>query len=187
MNFSTLLFRSSDFATYEQIFDPAYPDPITRPLAIDIVQMLWDRGEANGYAQHLTQNPYPGTPRHTVLLHEAFGDFQVANVATEVEARTIGARAYRPALAPGRSPDRQALWGIQTIPRFPYQGSALVLWDSGTPSAPAGDVAPHAGSDPHEDPRNSAAARAQKSAFLQRDGVVIDVCHHRACTIPHHG
>jgi hypothetical protein len=187
MNFSTLLFRSSDFATYEQIFDPAYTNPMTRPLAIGIVQMLWDRGEANGYAQHLTERPYPGTPRHTVLVHEAFGDFQVANVATEVEARTIGARAYRPALTPGRSPDRQPLWGIPTIAGFPYRGSALVVWDSGTPAAPTGDVAPHAGSDPHEDPRNSAEARNQKSAFLHRGGVVIDVCHHRACTAPHHG
>ena len=58
MNFSTLLPRSSDFATYEQIFDPAYPGPIERPLAIDVVQMRWDRGEANGYAQHLTDHPY---------------------------------------------------------------------------------------------------------------------------------
>ena len=187
MNFSTLLSRSSDFAAYEQIFDPAYPDPITRPLAIDVVQMLWDRGEANGYAQHLTDHPYPGTPRHTVLLHEAFGDFQVANVATEVEARTIGARVYRPALASGRSLDRQPFWGIPTIPRFPFSGSALVVWDSGTAAAPTGDIPPARGSDPHEDPRNSAAARAQKSAFLHRDGVVIDVCHRRACTARHHG
>ena len=187
MNFSTLLPRSSDFATYEQIFDPAYPDPIERPLAIDVVQMLWDRGEANGYAQHLTDHPYPGTPRHQVLIHEAFGDFQVANVATEVEARTIGARAYRPALAAGRSPDRQPLWGIPTIPRFPFQGSALVLWDSATPAAPVGDLPPQRGFDPHEDPRNSAAARNQKSAFLHTGGVVIDVCGHRPCTAPHHG
>jgi hypothetical protein len=187
MNFSTLLPRSSDFATYEQIFDPAYPDPIVRPLAIDVVQMLWDRGEANGYAQHLTDHPYPGTPRHQVLIHEAFGDFQVANVATEVEARTIGAHAYRPALASGRSPDRQPLWGIPTIPRFPFQGSALVVWDSGTPAAPVADLPPARGSDPHEDPRNSPAARNQKSAFLHTNGVVLDVCGHRPCTARHHG
>jgi hypothetical protein len=187
MNFGLLLARSSDFATYEQIFDPAYPDPIERPLALDVVQMLWDRGEANGYAQHLTDHPYPGTPRHQVLIHEAFGDFQVANVATEVEARTIGAHVYRPALAAGRSPDRQPLWGIPTIPGFPFRGSALVLWDSGTPAPPAVDLPPARGSDPHEDPRNSPAARSQKSAFLQQHGAVIDVCGQRPCTARHHG
>ena len=71
-----------------------------------MIQILWDRGEANGYAWHMTRNPYPNTPRHTVLLHEAFGDHQVANVATEVEARVIGARLRTPALDPGRSRDR---------------------------------------------------------------------------------
>ena len=49
-----------------------------------MIQMLWDRGEANGYAWHMTSDPYANTPLHTVLLHEAFGDHQVANVATEV-------------------------------------------------------------------------------------------------------
>ena len=71
----------------------------TRPTAsliLGIVQMLWDRGEANGYAQHLTGDPYPDTPNHQVLMHVAFGDHQVANVATEVEARTLGARVAPP-------------------------------------------------------------------------------------------
>ena len=57
--------------------------------------MLWDRSEPNGYAQHITQDPYPNTPAHKVLLHEAFGDHQVANVATEVETRTLGASVRR--------------------------------------------------------------------------------------------
>ena len=35
----------------------------------------------------------------------SYGDHQVANVTTEVEARTIGAKVRRPSLDPGRSPD----------------------------------------------------------------------------------
>jgi hypothetical protein len=49
-----------------------------------------------------TSDPLPGTPAHTVLMHEAFADHQVANITTEVEARTIGASIAWPALAPGR-------------------------------------------------------------------------------------
>jgi hypothetical protein len=147
--------------------------------------MIWDRGEADGYAQHLTTNPYPGTPRHTVLLDEAFGDQQVANVATEVEARTIGVRAHRPALTPGRALDRTPLWGIPTIAAYPDPGSALVLWDSASPAPPPGNVPPRTGVDPHEDPRASKAARAQKSAFLRVGGAVIDVCGGRPCTATH--
>ena len=61
--------------------------------------MLWDRGETNGYAQHMTDDPYDGTPEHQVLLHVGFGDHQVATVAAEMEARTIGALGHVAAVA----------------------------------------------------------------------------------------
>jgi hypothetical protein len=146
--------------------------------------MLWDRGEANGYVQHLTRDPYPGTPAHDVLIHEAFGDHQVANIATEVEARTIGAEAHRPALAPGRSSARQQLWGIDSLEGSSFDGSAIVVWDSGSPAPPTGNVAPGDGADPHGSPRASKDARQQKSEFLKRNGRVVDVCRGRPCTAP---
>jgi hypothetical protein len=180
MNYSTLLQRSTDWDTYKAIFDPAYPDPTDHLLAIGIVQMLWDRGEANGYAQHLTRDPYPDTPNHQVLIHEAFGDHQVANVATEVEARSLGARVHRPALAAGRSSARHQLWGMEEL-KAPYDGSAIVVWDSGSPAAPVGNVAPRDGEDPHGDPRASKEAREQKSEFLKRNGRVVDVCGGQPC------
>src|SRR5262249_60942636 len=125
-----------------------------------------DRGEANGYAQHLTRDPYPNTPTHKVLIHEAFGDHQVANVATEVEARSLGARAHRPALKPGRAPARHELWGIEEIGGSSFDGSALVVWDSGTPAPPNGNVAPRGGVDPHGSPRGSTEPRGPTSELL---------------------
>jgi hypothetical protein len=181
MNYSTLLQRSTDWDTYKAIFDPAYPDPTDSVLTVDLVQMLWDRGEADGYAQHLTRDPYPHTPEHKVLIHEAFGDHQVANIATEVEARVVGARAHRPVLATGRSPARQQLWGIAGIDSYPYDGSAIVVWDSGAPAPPLGNVAARDGDDPHGDPRASKEARQQKSDFLKRNGRVVDVCAGKPC------
>jgi hypothetical protein len=182
MNYSTLLQRSTDWDTYEAVLDPAYPDQTEHALIIGIVQMLWDRGEANGYAQHLTRDPYPDTPAHQVLIHEAFGDHQVANIATEVEARSLGARAHRPPLAADRSRSRHLLWGIEGIYAYPYNGSAIVVWDSGAPAPPSGNLAPREGEDPHGDPRAAKQARQQKSEFLKRDGRVIDVCGGQPCT-----
>jgi hypothetical protein len=182
MNYSTLLQRSTAWETYKTIFDPAYPDPSDHALAIGLIQMLWDRGEANGYAQHLTRNPYRKTPQHTVLIHEAFGDHLVTNDATEVEARVLGARAHRPALADRRSADRNQLWGIEGIDTYPYNGSAIVVWDSGAPPPPLGNIAPTEGKDPHEDPRASKQAREQMSDFLSREGRVVDVCGGKPCT-----
>jgi hypothetical protein len=181
MNFSLLLPRSVDYDPYQTLSEQAYPNPIDRTLIVNLLQIVWDRGDANGYAQHLTADPYSNTPAHTVLLHEAFGDQQVANVATEVEARTIGAHAYRPALDPGRSLDPTPLWGIPTLDARSAGGSALIVWDSGSPAPPPVNLPPRAGLDPHEDPRASPAARDQISAFLEAHGRVVDVCHGQPC------
>ncbi len=187
MNYSTLLQRSSDFSTYETILNPAYPDELDRIIGFPLLQMLWDRAEADGYAEHMTDNPYPGTPAHQVLMQVAFGDHQVANVTADVEARTIGARVRVPALAPGRSPDVTPYWGIPAVPTYPWKGSAMVIWDSGNPAPPLGNVAPTEpayGQDPHENPRRTPAAQLQKSEFLKTDGALIDTCSGAPCLAP---
>jgi hypothetical protein len=187
MNYSTLLQRSSDFPVYQSILNPSYPDELDRIVGYPLLQMLWDRSEANGYAAHMTDDPYPGTPRHQVLLHVAFGDHQVANVSADVEARTIGARIFQPALAPGRSPDVEPYWGIRAIDRFPWPGSAMVIWDSGTPASPLVNLPPtepEFGSDPHSRPRATPAAQLQKSEFLRDDGAVVDTCGGAPCLAP---
>jgi hypothetical protein len=182
MNYGTLLQRSVAWDAYKAILEPSYPDLTDHVLAIGLIQMLWDRGEGNGYSQHLTRDPYPDTPEHTVLIHEAFGDHLVANVATEVQARVLGARVHRPPLANGRSSARHQMWGIEGIDKYPYGGSALVMWDSGAPPPPTGNTAPREGEDPHGDPRASKAAREQKSMFLKENGRVVDVCARQPCT-----
>ena len=78
----------------------------------------------------MTTDPLPNTPSHTVLMHVAFGDHQVSDTTAEVEARTIGARAYQPALVAGRSPWPR-LQMIPSIGSFPFGGSAIVFWDTG--------------------------------------------------------
>jgi hypothetical protein len=214
MNYSTLLQRSVDFEPYaEGKFTPEvcslfpsplntvcnaapsdsplglydnYPNELERPLIFSVMQLLWDRAEADGYAQHMTTNPLPNTPAHTVLLDASFGDHQVANVAAEVEARTIGASVYQPALDPGRYWNPNGIFGIPAIGSFPYGGSALVYWDGGPLSVPGGtatppneDIPPRPpayGSDPHSYPRNDVKARAQKSDFLQVNGVLNNYC-----------
>jgi len=182
MNYSILLQRSVDWDAYRQIYDPAYPDEIERGLGILLIQMLWDRGEATGYAQHMTDDPLPNTPAHKVLLHVAFGDHQVAPDAANIQARTIGARIHAPTVAAGRLPFVEpAYWGIEPIESYPYSGSAIVIWDSGAPAQPLVNVPPRIGDDPHGDPRNDPDARRQKAEFLKPDGVVIDVCGAAPC------
>ena len=182
MNFSLLLPRSTDYAQFAPIYWSSYPDPVDQTLIFDIAQILWDRGETDGYAQHLTDHALPATPTKAVLLDVAFGDFQVSPAAAEIEARTIGARVHQPALAPGRSPDVVAQWGIGAVAaEESTTGSALVIWDSGSPPPPLTNVAPRAGIDPHEHPRNTPAARSQKSDWLEPDGHFTDPCAAAPC------
>jgi hypothetical protein len=179
MNYSLLLQRSVDFDTFKLIFAPSYPDEYDRLVTGGLTQMLWDRGETNGYAQHLTRDPYPGTPAHTILLLGAVGDHQVAQVSLEIEARTIGARVHRPFVAPGRTHDVEPAWGIPSIAHYPFTGSAYFLWDTGSPLAPIVNAPPREGHDPHDDTPRQPAVQDLKDGFWR--GAVTDVCNGGPC------
>ncbi|TMQ92641.1 hypothetical protein ETD83_26925 [Actinomadura soli] len=181
MNYTTLLNRSSAFTQFAQLLDAFYPDKLDQQIALALIQMLWDRGENNGYAWHMTDDPLPGTPEHRVLMHVAFGDHQVAPVAAEVQARTIGARVHAPVVTPGRSPDKVPYWGIPAFGSS-HAGSAMVVWDSGSPVPPLTNTPPAEGRDPHSDPRGNADARRQKAVFLTT-GRIVDVCGGGPCVI----
>ena len=136
----------------------------------------------------MTNHPLPNTPSHTVLMQIAYGDFQVSMYAGAAEARTIGASVYTPPLSADRGRDRNLFYGIPSIRRFPFGGSAVEIWDSGpghTQPPPVGNIPPTANPrtniDPHEDPRNTPAAQSQISAFLEPTGAVINACGGQPC------
>jgi hypothetical protein len=190
LRFSLLLTRSTQFPTFGKILYGKYPDPVEQALVNSMIQLLWDRGEANGYVYHMVRDPLPNTPRKTVLLHEAFGDHQVANVATETEARIIGARLRTPALDPGRSRDRVPFYGIKPIPSYPWKGNALTVFDIGplrppgctgpacigTPPAPVTNTPPDIGVDPHGLTAFELTAVQEFMDFLKVDGAFVDHC-----------
>jgi hypothetical protein len=119
-----------------------------------------------------------------VMLFEAYGDHQVSNVATEVEARTIGARIKTPALADNRSADVHPLWNLRKFGHLPKDGNVLVLWDFGTPTPPAENVPNRAGADPHDMDSDTPEALGLIAAYLAHDGEVIDACGGQPCHAP---
>jgi len=182
MDYAVLLSRSADFSPFQGLLDKAYPDRAVQQLGFDLMQMLWDRGDADGYAEQMTSG-LPGTPAHQVLLEEAFGVLLVANVATETEARTIGAHLHEPALSPGRSLEHQPFWDIGAL-QTPSRGPALFVWNTGVPAAPLTDTPPTAGPDPHDTtPRTFPAFWKQMHTFFTT-GAVSDPCGASPCTGP---
>jgi hypothetical protein len=77
------------------------------------------------------------------------------------------------------------LFGLRPISSYPYDGSAIVVFDSGpdgvlpygTDPPPPSDVPPPdttTNRDPHEAPRRSCAAQDQKGSFFHLTGLVTD-------------
>jgi len=195
MNYSVLLTRSTAWSTYKTIFNPAYPNETARPLILNLAQMLWDRGEPNGYAHRMTGSELPGTHEHKVLMDIAFGDHLVSNWQSNVMARTVGARAVNPFVYSGRWSGVDGQWGIEPVTSYPYDGSAIAYFDSGplradpgnpgqflgNPAPPIPNVAPFLGPDPHEDPRRAEDANEMISEFLKPNGRVTNPCVPGAC------
>lgn len=180
--FSIVLDRSQDFEPYRGIFESSYPNELDQALIFAAIQILWDRGEISGYAQHIVSDPVDDeTPTKKILIHEAFADHIVPNVTTEQFARIVGAKVYSPPLDPGRSLDKIPLFGLEPM-QAPFDGpAALVVWDNGSVPPPPINVAPSEGIDSHGAPGETASARRQISDFLKPDGVVNDVCGGAAC------
>jgi hypothetical protein len=187
-----LLTRSVDFPDYAQILYPAYPDEGERPLLLSMIQSLWDRGEPNGYANHMTTDPLPGTPQHKVLIEMSYGDHQVANASTEVEARTIGASLRQPSVDANRLPPGfdQPLFDLPPLGALPADGNGMFIWDIG-PKRPSGNPPPNDvlgtdpppitntapndsfGIDPHDTViRSSPQIRAQIANFIKPGGTI---------------
>ncbi len=204
MSYSTLLQRSVDFDPYWVVMQAAYPDPLDQQVAFGLLQMMLDRGETSGYVQHLTDRPYSLTPSHQVIMDVAFGDHQVATITADNIARTLNIPLYTPAGGP--LPDgadeveaSERFWDLAPIRKFPYTGSALFYWYSGTLPPPNGNITPVMGSlyeaecagsaadtepaciDPHEDPRRQPEVIAQKDAFFSLEGEIINVCRDEPC------
>jgi len=174
-----------DFATEQ---DTEYADLSARPLLLDLMQQIWDRGDPDGYVQHLISDQFPGTLPHQVLMQTAYGDQYVSMYSAAAEARTIGLDAYQPALDPARAADANLLYGLAPVPSSPYAGSAIDIWDLGPGlvlEPPVLDIQPPAEPPPYVNPHESVqytpAAQQQISDFLSPDGAFVDVCGAAPC------
>ncbi len=92
INFTLLLQRATPFIQFQAIIDLINSDPLDQALVIGLEGELWVRGEPAGYANHVTGHvlpPFPGTPAKKMLVTAALYDQQVANLASQLLARTL--------------------------------------------------------------------------------------------------
>jgi hypothetical protein len=166
-----LLQRSSDFPAYANfLFGNApgggYTDSSIHPLILDLMQQLWDRGEADGYAQSMTSNPPPGTPKHQVLLHVAYDDHQVSRSLAAVEGAHDQRQGSRAGPRPGARSRQEPLLRDPEHPSYRVQR----LGDRDLGLRPRPDAPPPVTNTPPTDarsPRRPAVNRGRPHADLQ--------------------
>ncbi len=165
-NYSMLLERSLDWPRYRTILAGAYPDPLDVTLAINLMQMRWDKTEGSGVADVVLAGTATNTPNKQLLMQVALGDEQVPNLGSYWQARTMK--------IPVLGPTPFTPWGV-TVKQSPVvTGSALVIMDGGAPLTPATNVpAPDTGM--HSLTRNQPASRRQIREFYTT-GAIINEC-----------
>jgi hypothetical protein len=157
----------------------SYPDDLERAIDLPLIQMLWDRGESNAYLQHLTTDPYPTRRRTTSSTSRP-------SAITGRQHRDRDRRAHdrrsRPAAA--LSPvarRRRAVLRPRAVPSYPYSGSALVVWDFGSPAPPDVNLPPREG-ERTRTARRPTCPRSWSSVRVPAAGRrLVDVCNGSPC------
>ncbi len=133
---STMMNRSSNFATFLVIVKGSYPDPFDQQLLFALMQSHWDLSDPVHFAPLVVQAPLPGTrPQRQVLWPISWGDSQVPALASSMLARAAGAPLLGPPVAgwPDVAGDSQQPFGGK---------AAFVQWDSLRGTHPPGNAAP---------------------------------------------
>lgn len=175
MSYSLLLNRSIDWYQYETILKLGYGDnAMDVQLILGLLQMLWDRAEPSGFAPYLQNDPLPGTPAHSVLLHLARGDHQVTTFSAHLLARAIGAKQL--ASDDVAQPVFADLFDIDTVEAPVTDQSVLVEYDFDLPDNPAQNLPQDQGCDPHDRVHTLEPSFDQQDAFI-RTGVAGWYCN----------
>lgn len=172
--YGLLLNRSVDFAPFFVFMGFSFPDARDQQMLLDLVQMVWDRTEPDGYSKYIENDPLPGTPSHTVLMRAAVGDHQVTNLGAHVMARAVGAKHLTSGL--------NDVWGLEAA-AGPFEGSAFVEYDFGLPPMWLCDKPFDACGDPHGKLRDLPEADQQMDQFL-RTGTAQNFCAGGKCSHP---
>ena len=167
MNYSFLLRRSIDFTPFQVVLNLNYLGELDRALLYPLLQQIWDRGEPQGYASRLVDDPLPGTPAKKILMQPGINDSQVSHVAAEIQARSMG--------LPTTAPSARPVFGIPEI-EAPFDGSAFIPYDVGGIAPPITNEAPTVENGVHEAVRRLPEAQAQIDAFLRPDGMIVNFC-----------
>jgi hypothetical protein len=189
MNWNLIIQRSNVWSTFSIALNPAYPDPLVQVLGLALMQGVWDRADSNGYANHITRDVLPGSKQSRVLINSPIGDQILTETAAEMMQRSLAVQRHNPSIVAGRHIATEPYVGIAPITTYPFEGNAVMHWDSGpfpiaghdgTPLQRPENLPRNLGFDTHAMPMGQDNAWVQKATFW-RTGQVLNVCGANPC------
>jgi hypothetical protein len=189
MNWSLIIRRSNVWSGYALAYEPAYPDSLVQALGLSLIQMIWDRADSNGYANHITDDALPGSKLSRIIIQSPLGDQILTETAAELMQRSLETKRHNPSIVEGRHIAVEPYIGIAPITTYPFEGNAVMHWDSGpfpidghdgTPLQRTENLPRNLGYDTHSMPIGQPGTWEQKNTFW-RTGEVINVCGAQPC------
>lgn len=171
--YSLMIQRSSNWNQFLPTIRNAYPDRIDQQVVMALWQPLFDDSEGSGTALFQgVHDPLPGTEAKHVLMQIAVGDCQVANLAAEIQARTMGMELV--------TPSAKDVQGLETTEGD--SENAIAFWDLVRDPPPETNATPVEDNDVHGDIRKHPLNQQQTDTFL-RTGLAQNPCS-GACKFP---
>jgi len=171
---SALFQRSYNWAEADLIVPGAYPDKLDVQVLLELAQMQFDYSDPATVAPYVLKAPLRGTPKKQILEFMGLYDMSVANVTTEMVARTAG--------LPLLTPDVVVPWGM-TATAGPLP-SALTTWNvNGTPRPSDTNLTPSQINVVHGAIRWIPQVEEQIEQFWATESVV-DTCGGNPCVEP---
>ena len=196
MNYSVLLPRSVDYDEFAVFLNAAYTDELSRPLILSLIQMLWDRGEPNGYAQPDDLQPAAGNagaqgaderrarrpPGHQLPVGRRGPNDRCLDAHPDPRPGAL-ARLRHPLECPR---DHDAIPSTARRSCTATSGRcgptrARPRISIGVPPPPLTNTPNRDGEDPHGAPRGAPLALQLISDFLRPNGAVTNPCGASAC------
>ena len=133
--FSTFIERSTNFATFSDLFShsAAYPDRNDRALLIGVMQQMWDCSDPETFLSFANDGYESVIEPFSFLSIISVNDAQVPGISSDRAARTAG--------IPVLDSSARLPYGI-TTQAGPISGSAIVYWDGGYNAMPEGNAPP---------------------------------------------
>jgi hypothetical protein len=167
-DFSLIMFRSQAFIPLMTLIALQVKDPLDQQKLVAQMQSALDRIDPVSYAPHMLKDRYPtASPSLRIAMQTGLGDPAVPNLASFMQARTLGVHLLEP------SP--KEIWGIDGVMSPQKTGSSITLFDFGvTPNDLA--VAPLDQNPVHEGVRRSQGSKDQVDRFLRPQGDLVQAC-----------